>query len=38
MVDSYKGVGEGTGGVYYLIVSFIYAFVLWSLMSCFSFK
>ena len=38
MVDSYKGVGEGTGGGQYLRVSCIYAFVLWSLMSCFSFK
>ena len=38
VVDSYQGVGEGTGGGYYLIVLFISAFVLCSLMSCLFFK
>ena len=36
MVDSYQGVGWGTGGGYYLLVCFfifICAFVFWSLMS-----
>ena len=34
VVDSYQGVGGGTGGDYYLIVFFICAVVFWSLMSC----
>ena len=38
VVDSYQGVGGGTGGGYYLIVFFICAFVFWSLMSCLFFK
>ena len=35
VVDSYQGVGGGTGEGYYLIVFFfLCAFVFWSLMSC----
>ena len=33
MVDSYKGVGGGTGGGYYLIVFFTCAFVFCSFVS-----
>ena len=33
VVDSYQGVGAGTGGGYYLIVFFICAFFFWCLMS-----
>ena len=37
VVDSYQGVGRGTGGGFYLIVFFTCAFVFCSLMSCFFF-